>query len=708
MKYLEIKGQLARLLATENLIVEHNPKATTASFDVMSRILTLPVITSSSEYVYNMLIGHEVGHALWTPKDWIQKGKAGTPKSFLNVIEDVRIEKMIQRKFPGIRKDFSKGYDELDSQDFFEIAGKDINKFNLIDRINLRFKLGVRRMIQFTTEEMKYVDAVDNCETYEDVARVAYELAMYLKQRQEEPVMTGKPSKSSNSGDSRESDDFILSDDEDGEGEDDSSRSITSGDDEKDDSNKDGEGKDGEGKEGKEGKEGEGEDGESKGKGKDGEGKDGDSDSSNQGGDSAGSGDGSDPVDEEVSETQKSFDEALGKIMKTSLTGYIYIDRPTYRLDREVISVSSISVSYRGDKYEQSLSKYQEFLASAKSEVSHMVSRFEMKKSADAYAKQEVRKTGVLDTRLLHQYKIQDDIFKRNSINPDGKNHGMVMLLDFSGSMSSRLKPTMEQIIILIEFCKKVGIPYDVYTFTSRCYGATPGSNDSANQSVPLTNCSIAHVISSSCRYKDNMKNIVNLYAYCRKKNQNINLQMGGTPLNNTLFLVPTILEEFVKRTRAQKVSFVCVTDGESERLSLKNSSYLPYNAFSDKILIRQKNGKVFDLGSGETGRIANWIQDVCPFTSVTNIFLSTKSSCKNYASENQHVLDEKVFDAENCAHSRSEISWPNICCIDPDVFSRKAPSLDICSGHDLGLSDYTKSKKSTKVVLTAIVDEFA
>ena len=63
---IEIKGNLARLLATEDLMVEHK-NVETASFNVESRILTLPQWKTASEFVYDMLVSHEVGHALFTP-----------------------------------------------------------------------------------------------------------------------------------------------------------------------------------------------------------------------------------------------------------------------------------------------------------------------------------------------------------------------------------------------------------------------------------------------------------------------------------------------------------------------------------------------------------------------------------------------------------------------------------------------------------------
>ena len=55
----EIKSQLAKLLATEELVVEHK-QVQTAQFDVHSRVLTLPLWERASCNVYDMLVGHEV------------------------------------------------------------------------------------------------------------------------------------------------------------------------------------------------------------------------------------------------------------------------------------------------------------------------------------------------------------------------------------------------------------------------------------------------------------------------------------------------------------------------------------------------------------------------------------------------------------------------------------------------------------------------
>ena len=126
----EIKGNLARLLATENLIVEHRADISTASFDVQRRVLQLPKWDLASNTVYDMLVGHEVGHALFTPNE--DPSEFGAPMEFVNVIEDARIEKLIKRKYAGIVKDFHKGYEQLNDRDFFEINSIEIEELKLI------------------------------------------------------------------------------------------------------------------------------------------------------------------------------------------------------------------------------------------------------------------------------------------------------------------------------------------------------------------------------------------------------------------------------------------------------------------------------------------------------------------------------------------------------------------------------------------------
>ena len=137
----EVKGQLAKLLATEDLIIE-NRKVDTAMFDVERRVLTLPMWEKASASVYDLLVGHEVGHALYTPADNWKKDHPDLPMSYVNILEDVRIEKLMKRKYAGIVKTFFNGYRELSEQDFFELSENEVEEMNLPDRLNINYKIG--------------------------------------------------------------------------------------------------------------------------------------------------------------------------------------------------------------------------------------------------------------------------------------------------------------------------------------------------------------------------------------------------------------------------------------------------------------------------------------------------------------------------------------------------------------------------------------
>ena len=99
-------------------------------------------------------------------------------------------------------------------------------------------------------------------------------------------------------------------------------------------------------------------------------------------------------------------------------------------------------------------------------EVNYLVKEFECRKSADSYARANVARTGVLDTTKLHTYRYNEDLFKKVTTIPDGKNHGLIFILDWSGSMRKCSADTIKQLYNLIWFCKKTSIPFDVYAFT--------------------------------------------------------------------------------------------------------------------------------------------------------------------------------------------------------------------------------------------------
>ena len=230
MTHYEVKGNLAKLLATENLVVQHKA-VDTASFNVQTRILTLPIWKDLTNTVYDLLVGHEVGHALFTPN--VDLSELGVPQGYINITEDVRIEKLMKRKFPGLRKSFYEGYKQLNEKDFFSIWDRDLTEFSFADRINLHFKIGNYTDIPFNPTEAIIRDQIAEVETFEDAVRAAQALWKYRKEEEqvkknsmpsESPESAGgeeisqQPQSSPDWGEESESDDGVQSESSNGKG----------------------------------------------------------------------------------------------------------------------------------------------------------------------------------------------------------------------------------------------------------------------------------------------------------------------------------------------------------------------------------------------------------------------------------------------------------------------------------------------------------
>jgi hypothetical protein len=187
MEMLDSKSLLAKLMATENLIVEQKA-VDTASFDVKNRVLTLPILDKNiSGYLYDLFVAHEVGHALYTPEEGMKKAiDLNLNMSLMNVLEDSRIERKIKYKYPGVRASFVRGYKELIEKDFFGTKGVNLSSLRFIDRANLFCKGGPTQGIDFTEEERDLIQEIESTNTYDDVIELGKKLSQYAEQEQEE------------------------------------------------------------------------------------------------------------------------------------------------------------------------------------------------------------------------------------------------------------------------------------------------------------------------------------------------------------------------------------------------------------------------------------------------------------------------------------------------------------------------------------------
>ena len=185
------KSNLAKLLATENITVEHK-RVKTAYFDLKHRLLVVPIWKEMNKDILDLLLSHEIGHALFTDmKEWqIAVDEEKIPHSFLNVIEDARIEKLVKRKYPGLSQTFIKGYRDLIANDFFKTKDRNIDDMLLIDRLNMHFKSSyVESDIHFSEPELDIVERMKNLETFDDVKKLAKELADYSNEEAETKQM---------------------------------------------------------------------------------------------------------------------------------------------------------------------------------------------------------------------------------------------------------------------------------------------------------------------------------------------------------------------------------------------------------------------------------------------------------------------------------------------------------------------------------------
>jgi len=572
---IEAKNTLARLMATENITVQHK-KVQTASFDVKNRVLNLPIWEDMSNVLYEGLIGHEVGHALYTPfEEWKEFVKENPNlKDYANVIEDARIERLMKVKYAGMNKTFFGMYDELNMKDFFGLRGRDMDEFGILDRINLRFKLGSRAEVTFTEEEARIVDKVASTKTFQDVLDLTLELAEYAKN---EELNTDFDNMEFSDSD----EDFDIDDFEESDGGSNASPRPSPK-----DNNEDGEG--GAGDEEDE----DGEDGED---GKSGSGNDSDEDGED------GNGDGSGKTDQPpASETQKNFDDRLGEMNDENASNPIYVDLPNIDLKNTVIGYKnvgsvlnefygrSVNYDYWGDNGEIFKKKTDDQIVAWKKDtlpvVNYMVKEFEMKQAATAHRRTSVGKTGVLDTNKMHAYKYEEDIFKRVATVKDGRNHALVMYVDWSGSMADKILGTVKQTITLAMFARKVGIPFRVYAFTNSSgigdykpnktrFYQTEDNGNFAFDHLELGRMTLVEFFNEKMNAREFNDGIINFYklglsvSYSRYDSIQtpIGFGLASTPLNECIIASYEQVENFKRECGKEKVNVIFLTDGDSD-----------------------------------------------------------------------------------------------------------------------------------------------
>ena len=540
------KDTLAKLLATENITIRRSVRAETASFDLKSRVLTLPVLKVTSGDIMDMMTGHEVGHALWTlMSEWEKAIHAEKiHKQILNIVEDARIEKKIKRKYPGIVKSFINGYKDLAADGFFGIEAPDM-RMPLIDRINLHAKMGWTGNIPFDDSEQWAVDAVAGVESFDDVKRVSKMLQMdYVESQQDmdhDFMEGGEEYDIDDSGDGSQAtpEDFTTFPSQ-GEPDPEDFDSTTT----------------------------------------------------------------DDLMDDEFN-TESTFENKKKKLSDEKADEYVYIKLPKPNLKRILISHKECAklYGYMEDAYRpiygqedpvrvshiaNTADEFNDFRRSSQKIINYMVKEFERRKAANEHRRVSIAKTGILDVNKLHSYRYNEDLFLKSAIMPDGKNHGLVMLLDWSASMCNNLPNTVKQLLNLVWFCQKVNIPFEVYAFSNTYMPAmqnkigahsteaeirdTMGENFSHNQGELdiRSDFSLLNFFSSRMSARDITRMGKALYAAAdsvrgwRSDRALQEFSLSSTPLVEALITMQTVIPNFIKAHKLHKCNFICLTDGDA------------------------------------------------------------------------------------------------------------------------------------------------
>jgi hypothetical protein len=623
------KSIFARLLATEDITVVHTPTVQTASFDLASRTMHLPVWKDMDHHLYDMLIAHEVGHAIYTPNDkngWEDSSKKICPENpaigqmYLNIVEDARIERLIQKKYPGSKKDFWFGYEDLFDRDIFDLKDKDPKELNLLDRLNLKFKVGPFIDVgEFAPEEQVFLNRMETAETWDDVVAVATDLYSFMAQQaekeEESDVSIEYGEDAEEMKDVEESESHAPTPEiKEEENNPSSSQPVLS---EETNSETTPEIVEGVGT----------------------------ISVTNM------------PQGIAVPNTQKSLEENLKKVFvdgeaKSVKTCLI----PEPKIDNIVLPQSAILNLFNQHFADQFQSNHyakthfenrkacvenfvREFQKASKPSVDLLCKQFEMKKAADIHKRTSVRRTGLLNMDRLHQYKMTDNIFLSRNTTKEGKNHGLIMFLDWSGSMGPVLADTIRQMMVMMAFCRRSNIPYEIYAFSNRhpilnwdngfsdfdscmehlwktprkdmpylhfrklcLFNLFSSSTDKHKEFEMLVHCmgyALGHERDGTAYNKPNYMDIIPGW-----------FTLNSTPLDETLGCIPALHEQFVKKYGRQINHIVMLTDGEADG---SGSEYC-HDMTDPKTRARYDTSSIGKIGlhvvCARTQALVEWVKD--------------------------------------------------------------------------------------------------
>jgi hypothetical protein len=692
-------SSLPKLLAKENISIRHG-NYQTPWFDIKNRVLGLPLWKDMGKDVYDLFVGHEVGHALETPYEgWHDSPEklVGCPRSYINVVEDARIERKVKSRYPGLVGPFSRAYAKLFDDNFFGTDDIDMSSLRIIDKINLQAKVGAHVELEFNDEEQVFMDRANTTEDFQEVLDLVKDIVAYDKSLEED-----KDEEEDNNDDQTE------------EPNDDSEEN-------------------------------------------DSEGYDGGDEESEEETDAPGSSDEEDEqAEEDLDEDQAPTKGSEGSV---SITDEAFRSNESSLLDidedgRQILAVEDISKEVKKDivipyaelKAQRQLRRdtmnlhvvaevnsleqqFPKYMKDVKRSVGIAVKEFEMRKAATQWAKATTAKTGVIDVNKLYSYKTNEDIFKQTTRLHDAKSHGMIMLIDYSGSMYESLPKVLEQLIHLVLFCKQVNIPFDVYAFTTT--NQKLNYYDLRNRGLlfdgdmDLDDLAMPMLTSSKLKKADFIDSIKALYLrakgsyYVAREVAAPCEDFGSTPLNQALVMAHSLIKEFKGKNAVEKMNLVVLSDGDANRIQAFRDGGLEDNKVETRGMFKGINMRIDGkmVKAENTNNVTQALLENINKrynTSTIGFFMADDNRMFNHKIAQIHGWDDshrneanKEYRKNKCVVRKSALGYDefylikggNKLAVEDDEFGVTSDQTKNQMAN--AFKKYSKSKKQNKVLMT-------
>jgi len=574
----ETKRGLAKLLARENITVTH-AHVPTAMFNIETRELVLPKFDKVTVDQYDLLIGHEVGHAKHSQDLQVLKDCIEFPglKTYVNVLEDTRIERLMKAEYPGLRGSFRRGYADFATFGPLFQLEQPVEAYSFIDRINLQYKIGASVAVPFSKDEAAVLPRIDALSSFRAVYVLAKELWESDKAAAQDAADAERGQQGPNGEPSGESTPEAKSSGE-GAGAGDAKSSDDAGDAKSSDA------------------------------------KSPDAKSSDDAGDAAGDAAGDDASRQEtaaptttqgphhardaggpVARTDVANDAALqaaanvegapgGGVTQVQLSplSAATVAKHTISNAQFVSDIATYSAALGAVPDAPALMAHGEayltaFNAKHDATIRFMVREFELRKAAKMANRAKTSRTGRLDVSKLYAYKFREDLFKSVITTPNGQSHGIVVLIDTSGSMRGVMSHTIDQALLFGSFAKQAGIPFRAMTFTTSTGFARNTTRRSTvpldemlnGTLVPTEDTKLVTILDTTApNWKAQMRAVALLAAtiggplgaYTAAVPHS---RLGMTPLLSALLLVDDAIATMKAAHRLDKMTLLVVTDGD-------------------------------------------------------------------------------------------------------------------------------------------------